>query len=213
MRLLRSIFITFVFIMQIPNAYAKIKHISLNERMFELGKIPMLKINIVADMQDIANLEFILVQQNSEERLVVQQQNQFMLFAMGLEKVYDINAKLVVHYSAPIGEIKLFNKNDIDKTNIKLSSQPLQTKQNSSPCMLDYDGNKTLWRLAKDYSVIWETNIYSAMLAIFYANQRWFNQGRINALRKDAKLSCPTEELLNQYRDNENAKRHFNSIN
>lgn len=214
MRYIYLFFIAIAFLVIIPNAYSEIKHISLNERMFEIGKVPILKINIVADQQHIPNLEFVLVQKNSEERLVVRQQNQFILVVMGQEKVYDINAKLIVRYSNPIGSIPLFNEIDyVEEANASSSGYPMQITPNSNSCTLEYDGDKTLWRLAKDYSAIWKTNVYSAMLAVFYANPDGFYQGKINGLRKNAKLSCPSEELLNYYRDNQNAKNIFDSLN
>lgn len=201
-----------------PNAFSQIKHISLNERLFELGKLPVLKVNIVADAQDIQNLEFILVQKNGEERLVVQQQNQFMLLAMGLEEVYDKDARLVVRYSNPIGEISLFNKGDINEVQpvLKHPLQNIKSQQDmekTKPCTLEYNGSKTLWSLAKEYSEIWETNVYTTMLAIYYANSSAFYQEKISGLRKNAKLNCPTKELLDQHSDRVEAQKRYNSLN
>lgn len=219
MRLSYYIFIVLIYLSSIQNAFSQIKHISLNERLFELGKLPVIQVNIVADEYDISNLEFILVQNEGKERLIVQRKNQFMLLAMGLEEVTDINAKLIVRYSTPIRDISLFNKKDVKKTESSLSNHSLSSNksslyiQNVQPCTLEYSGNKTLWSLGQEYSSKWETNVYTAILAIYYANSSAFSQRKINALRKEAKLNCPTEELLNQYGDLELAKKRYNSMN
>lgn len=216
-----------------PIVIAQIEHISLNQRLFELGKLPMAKINIVASSQDVFNLEFILVQEHSEERLIVQPLNQFSLLLMGLDKVTDVNAKIVVRQWSPVKNLDLFDKDEIKQfltvsganreqevvegryaTMKELSSIINQdiVMQNSDLCLLDYNGNQTLWSLGSKYAKLWSTNIYSASLVIFYANLNAFNKGGINGLRKDAILRCPDEKLLSDYGEPAMAKELYNKL-
>ncbi|MDR6965092.1 hypothetical protein [Shewanella putrefaciens] len=210
------------------SVFAQIEHISLNERLFEVGKLPMVKVNIVTTNQDISNLEFVLVQKDNEEKLIVQQLNQFSLLLMGLDKVTDINAKLVVRQWQPIKDIALFDKDYVERhlaaveakrapKEVAINKSPLMISQanmvqDSASCLLEYDGNQTLWRLGLKYAESWDTSIYAAMLVIFYENTQAFNNGGINGLRKDAVLRCPEDKLLTIYADPVKAKTLYNKL-
>lgn len=203
---------------------AKIEHISLNERLFEVGKLPMVKLNIVTSSLDISNLEFILVQKDNEEKLIVQQLNQFSLLLMGLDKVTDVNAKLIVRQWQLIKDIELFDKGYIDQYLVtyeskqeKTNMSPLMTgkanmAQNAESCLLEFDGNQTLWRLGLKYAKLWETSNYTAMLVIFYQNPQAFTKGEINRLRKDAVLICPDGKFFTIYADPVKAKNLYNEL-
>lgn len=117
---------------------AQVEHISLNERLFEVGKLPMVKLNIVTTNQDISDLEFILVQENNEEKLIVQQLNQFSLLLMGLDIVTDINAKLIVRQWQPIKDIALFDKDYVERHLAALEAKRAQKEVaiNKSPLMI-----------------------------------------------------------------------------
>ncbi|QGS51208.1 hypothetical protein FOB89_01555 [Shewanella putrefaciens] len=207
---------------------AQVEHISLNERLFEVGKLPMVKLNIVTTNQDISDLEFILVQENNEEKLIVQQLNQFSLLLMGLDIVTDINAKLIVRQWQPIKDIALFDKDYVERhlaaleakraqKEVAINKSPLMISQanmvqDSASCLLEYDGNQTLWRLGLKYAESWDTSNYTAMLVIFYENPQAFNNGWINGLRKDAVLRCPDDKLLTIYADPVKAKTLYNKL-
>ncbi|RTR40454.1 hypothetical protein EKG38_00585 [Shewanella canadensis] len=79
-------------------------------------------------------------------------------------------------------------------------------------CVLDYDGNQTLWRIGTQYSQEWEMGTYGAMLAIFEANPRAFNKGEISGLRADVTLLCPSVPLKEKYSDNQTAKRIYEKL-
>lgn len=214
-------------------AIAQVEHVSLNERLFEIGKIPMAKVNIVASEQDIFNLEFILVQEHNQEKLLVQPLNDFSLLLMGLDKVTDINSKIVVRQWSPVKELSLFSQDELKQfltasggnggqkvveerysTVKELSSIINQdiVMQNSDLCLLDFDGTQTLWSLGSKYAKLWSTNIYSASLVIFYANIKSFNGGRINGLKVDATLRCPSDELFLIYGGYDMAKKLYNEL-
>lgn len=81
-------------------AQAALSHISINSRQFELGQHPKLKLNIVADKNDLSRVNFHLRQTIGAnevlEELMVQSVNGFMLYAIGVDDVKDPNAKLIV---------------------------------------------------------------------------------------------------------------------
>jgi len=78
----------------------------------------------------------------------------------------------------------------------------------SQVCTLDYQ-NETLWRISNRYAVEWQVSVYGAMLAIHDANPKAFYKNRINALKKDATLYCPSTEILARYPDAKAAKASF----
>lgn len=79
----------------------------------------------------------------------------------------------------------------------------------SEECVLNYAANETLWRIANRYAAQWEVNMYGAMLAIYDANPKAFAKNKINALKKNATLYCPSREMLTRYADAGEAKAIF----
>lgn len=79
----------------------------------------------------------------------------------------------------------------------------------SEECVLNYAANETLWRIANRYAAQWEVNMYGAMLAIYDANPKAFAKNKINALKKNATLYCPSKEMLTRYADAGEAKAIF----
>lgn len=79
-------------------------------------------------------------------------------------------------------------------------------------CVLEYDGNQTLWRIGTQYRQEWEMGTYGAILAIFEANPKAFNKGEISGLRADVILHCPSVSLKEKYRDNRMAKRIYEKL-
>ncbi|MFG0457351.1 FimV/HubP family polar landmark protein [Shewanella mangrovisoli] len=93
-------------------------------------------------------------------------------------------------------------------TEAKLVSSINANATNLGECMLDYH-NETLWRIANRYAPEWKVNVYGAMLAIHDANPKAFSKNRINALKKDATLYCPSAEILSRYPDAQAARTSF----
>lgn len=77
-------------------ARAETAHVSINQRMFELGHLPLLKVNVVADSEDMTRLEFIVRQQGAAEKLMVQPINRYMVLLLGIDEVTDKQAELLV---------------------------------------------------------------------------------------------------------------------
>ncbi|MCG9695468.1 FimV/HubP family polar landmark protein [Shewanella sp. Isolate11] len=97
------------------------------------------------------------------------------------------------------------------RTSGKLNSVA-QTGQVKPQCLLDYQGKRTLWRVASQYAPQWGLNTYGAMLAIFDANPKAFNDSNINGLRADIQLNCPAESVINKYQDAKVAKQTFEAM-
>jgi hypothetical protein len=207
----------------IPYVNAQVEHISLHKRLFELGKLPMLKLNIVVSSDELVNLEFVLAQHDDEEVLLVQQLNPFMLLLLGVVPVTDINAKIIVRHSTQaqwheLMTVGLFSENELERqvgndqallTQKPSQQQAITLNAKADTCLLNYTGNETLWRLGIQYAEVWHVNTYAAMLAIYYTNIHAFNQQKINGLRRDAKLYCPPASLLLKWDNNESAKAEF----
>lgn len=77
-------------------AYGQVSHVSINEKYFTLGQYPKLRVNVVTDRRDTDRLEFVVRQSDSEERLMVDGLNAFLLLLTGVDDVTDPNAQLVV---------------------------------------------------------------------------------------------------------------------
>ncbi|MCH1930234.1 fimbrial protein FimV [Shewanella sp. A25] len=75
---------------------AKVSHVSINTRMFELGKYPKMRLNVITDNQDITRLEFVVQQSSGEEKLMAEQLNRFLVLLTGVDDVTDPNARLSV---------------------------------------------------------------------------------------------------------------------
>ncbi|MCL1119921.1 hypothetical protein N7V09_04845 [Shewanella seohaensis] len=93
-------------------------------------------------------------------------------------------------------------------TEVKTVSSTNAQSTNSGECLLDYH-NETLWRIANRYAPEWKVSVYGAMLAIHDANPKAFSKNRINALKKDATLYCPSAEILARYPEAQAAKTSF----
>lgn len=326
---------------------AQVSHVSINNRMFELGAYPKMRVNVISDNQDMTRLEFVLHQSSGEEKLMAEQLNRFLILLTGVEDVTDPKARLLVReYRVDrwyeVKNLPLFDNTSSatssvsqaktavvksskaakaetsqlaassaksDKTTVKstkvvqevnlvtaeadvapvivaavtanvvaprasgftfpedkpdakassassLSTEPSIAKPStessaaqvssanadmakadksingidvseaktaevtkiasstnanatsSGECMLDYH-NETLWRIANRYALEWQVSVYGAMLAIHDANPKAFAKNRINALKKDATLTCPSAEILARYPNAQAAKASF----
>lgn len=82
--------------LSVPPSVAEVAHVSINLRMFDVGKLPLLKINIVSNISDTDRLQFIMHQAGGDERLMVSRINDFMLLVQGVDEVTDKQAVLQV---------------------------------------------------------------------------------------------------------------------
>lgn len=91
---------TILLALVVAPAQAKLEHVSINSRQFELGQYPQLKINMVGDKNVAASLAFYVKQGQGakavQEKLMVQPINGYLLMVTGTENVTDKAAQLVV---------------------------------------------------------------------------------------------------------------------
>ncbi|MDT3282859.1 FimV/HubP family polar landmark protein [Shewanella scandinavica] len=326
---------------------AQVSHVSVNSRMFELGGYPKLRVNVIADNQDMSRLEFVVQQASGEEKLMVEALNRFLVLLTGVEDVKDDKAKLLVREYRldrwyEVKSINLFgdakptsaaltakaasgSKNTttalVQKRADKVNAQPVKaaaestrvleakpataviaaanthvdTHVNTKPtvpapevvtgfkfpeaaneqntqvaevkpvvkisepvavkttpaenvvpetvmsrivatetvkstnselqvnaaetsptasqtpehCQLTYLAGETLWRIANRYANDWDVSVYGAMLAIYEANPAAFSKNKINALKSNAALSCPSKMILAQHTNAKEAQAVF----
>ncbi|MCS6101220.1 FimV/HubP family polar landmark protein [Shewanella baltica] len=330
---------------------AQVSHVSVNSRMFELGGYPKLRVNVIADNQDMSRLEFVVQQAGSEEKLMVEALNRFLVLLTGVEDVKDDKAKLLVReyrldrwyevksinlfgeakptsaaltakaasgskntttalvpkradkvnaqsvkvaaestreleakpvtaviaavnthvdtkprvpaaevvtgfkfpevaneQNTPVTEIKPVVKisepvvavmsepvavkttpvetvvpetvmsevvatETAKTTNSELKANAAETSPTASQipenCQLTYLAGETLWRIANRYANDWDVSVYGAMLAIYEANPAAFSKNKINALKSNAALSCPSKMILAQHSNAKEAQAMF----
>lgn len=319
---------------------AQVSHVSINSRMFELGAYPKLRVNVIADNQDMSRLEFVVQQASGEERLMVEEINRFLVLLTGVEDVKDSSAKLLVreyrldrwydvksinlfgeakptsaalsmsaasgskntttalvqkradkvnvqpvkvaaestsvvgaktatvitaanihvdtHVDAhvntkptvpaaevvtgfkfpeaadeqntQVAEVKPVVKisepvvpetvmsevvatETAKTTNSELKANAAETSPTASQtpehCQLTYLAGETLWRIANRYANDWDVSVYGAMLAIYEANPAAFSKNKINALKSNAALSCPSKMILAQHANAKEAQAMF----
>ncbi|MDT3335301.1 FimV/HubP family polar landmark protein [Shewanella sp. SP1S1-7] len=297
------------------SSMAQVSHVSVNSRMFELGGYPKLRVNVIADNQDMSRLEFVVQQAGGEEKLMVEELNRFLVLLTGVEDVKDDKAKLLVREYRldrwyEVKSINLFgeakptlatltakaasgSKNtttaQVQKRADKVNAQPVKVAAEStrvleakpatvitaanihvdtdvdahvntkptvpaaevvtgfkfpeaadeqivateavkttnselkvnaaetSPtasqtpehCQLTYLAGETLWRIANRYANDWDVSVYGAMLAIYEANPAAFSKNKINALKSNAALSCPSKMILAQHANAKEAQAMF----
>ncbi|AUD58930.1 fimbrial protein FimV [Shewanella sp. Pdp11] len=329
---------------------AQVSHVSVNSRMFELGGYPKLRVNVIADNQDMSRLEFVVQQAGGEEKLMVEELNRFLVLLTGVEDVKDDKAKLLVReyrldrwyevksinlfgeakptsaalsmsaasgskntttalvqkradkvnvqpvkvaaestsvvgaktatvitaanihvdthvnthvnskptvpaaevvtgfkfpeaadeQNTQVAEVKTVAKNSepvavkatsaetvmpepvmsevvvteaVKTTNSELKVNAAETSPTASQtpehCQLTYLAGETLWRIANRYANDWDVSVYVAMLAIYEANPAAFSKNKINALKSNAALSCPSQMILAQYANAKEAQAMF----
>ncbi|WP_300478523.1 FimV/HubP family polar landmark protein [Shewanella sp.] len=316
---------------------AQVSHVSVNSRMFELGGYPKLRVNVIADNQDMSRLEFVVQQAGGEEKLMVEALNRFLVLLTGVEDVKDDKAKLLVReyrldrwyevksinlfgeakptsaaltakaasgskntttalvqkradkvnaqpakvaaestrvleakpataviaaakptvpapevvtgfkfpeaaneQNTSVTEVKPVVKNSepvavkatsaetmmpepvmsevvvteaVKTTNSELKVNAAETSPTASQtpehCQLTYLAGETLWRIANRYANDWDVSVYGAMLAIYEANPAAFSKNKINALKSNAALSCPSKMILAQHANAKEAQAMF----
>jgi len=337
---------------------AQVSHVSVNSRMFELGGYPKLRVNVIADNQDMSRLEFVVQQASGEEKLMVEALNRFLVLLTGVEDVKDSSAKLLVREyrldrwyevksinlfgaakpasaalttkavsdskntttalvqksadkvnaqsvkvaaestrvleakpataviaaanthvdtkpTVPVAEIvtgfkfpeaaneqntqvaevkpvvkisepiaakttpvetvmsepvavkttpaetvvpetvmsKIVATETVKTTNSELKANATETSPTASQtpehCQLTYLAGETLWRIANRYANDWDVSVYGAMLAIYEANPAAFSKNKINALKSNAALSCPSKMILAQHANAKEAQAMF----
>ncbi|WP_394129322.1 FimV/HubP family polar landmark protein [Shewanella maritima] len=79
-------------------------------------------------------------------------------------------------------------------------------------CIIERNPEDTLWQLASMYREQWRVGVFDAMLAIYDANPRGFSERKIQKMRADVDLKCPSEDLLTYHRENIGNKAKFEQL-
>jgi FimV-like protein len=97
--IVNSLLLLFTSLYYLP-VEANVDHVSINSRQFELGQHPQLKVNLVADKNEVSKLAFYVQQMHGnnklQEQLMVRPINNYLLMVTGTEDVTDEQAKLIV---------------------------------------------------------------------------------------------------------------------
>ncbi|GIU12112.1 FimV/HubP family polar landmark protein [Shewanella sp. MBTL60-007] len=224
--------------MMLTTAHAQVSHVSINERQFELGQHPSLKVNIVSSHSSLKKVQFSIRQASGEERLISKPLTSFMVQVEGVDDVVDKDAVLIVkEYQVnrwhQVKVLSLFNSNlsHAEKDSRSLAAPELKSTEslvgNNSgirvsgadvivsrldDCQIEFDGKETLWRVANRQSKRWGISPYGAMLAIFETNPKEFNRQSIHGLKSEAKLECPSMTTLEKYADAKAAEKEFDAM-
>ncbi|GIU23876.1 hypothetical protein L2719_04870 [Shewanella schlegeliana] len=83
-------------LMMLTTAHAQVSHVSINERQFEFGQHPTLKLNIVSSHNNLKKVQFSIRQGSGEERLIAKPLTSFMVQVTGVDDVVDKEAVLIV---------------------------------------------------------------------------------------------------------------------
>ena len=94
--LIEAIILGFGLLSYIATAMAQVNHVSINSRQFEVNHLPQLKVNVVAQNDDVSRLGFYIRQLENnkvgQQKLTVQAINRFLLQLNGSEIISDSNA-------------------------------------------------------------------------------------------------------------------------
>ena len=220
-------------ILMLSTAHAQVSHVSINERQFELGQHPSLKLNIVSSHSNLNKVQFFIRQAAGEERLLSQPLTTFMVEVSGVDDVVDKDAQLIVkEYRVnrwhQVKAINLFNDNIVQTQVLGPPSNTVEARGANSVgirvsgadvivsrldnCQIAFDGKESLWRVANRQAKLWGITPSGAMLAIFEANPKEFNNNSIHGLQSEAKLRCPSMQTLEKYADAKVAEKQFNAM-
>ncbi|QQX79730.1 hypothetical protein JK628_19820 [Shewanella sp. KX20019] len=220
---------------------AEVSHVSINQRLSELGEYPKLKLNIVSSHTNPNKVQYFLRQSTGEERLVSSPLNNFLVLVTGVDDVVDSEAVLVVKEHKinrwrEVTVLSLFGDNAVNNLPKTAYAEPspmpvkVDEKANSGAleglpvstttiaaniednCKIDFNGSETLWRIGVRQSKVWGINTYGAILAIYEANSAAFKNNNINGLKSDASLKCPSITILDKYADARAAEKLFDSM-
>lgn len=207
---------------------AEIKYLSLHQVESDDHQALSVKLNLVEQGQSLP-LKFTLDYQGSEIALSYQKLNNYMLRVTSpkivIGKAAIISYQLVEQQWQMVNKIDIYNQLTGTNTNNNAiaqrqaptmsSSQEVQNSAtaNDDKCLLTAQPKETLWRIATRYMKQWQLDVYSAMIAIYQANLSQFAQQHIGQLNANAKLVCPSQQLLTSYGDKAAMKAKFHQLN
>lgn len=109
--LIEAIILGFGLLSYIATAMAQVNHVSINSRQFEVNHLPQLKVNVVAQNDDVSRLGFYIRQLENnkveQQKLTVQAINRFLLQLNGSEIISDSNAQLIITEATSTGAVTL----------------------------------------------------------------------------------------------------------
>ena len=217
---------------------AQIKHISLHDIESSSEQAVSIKLNIVE--KKAKPLKFTLVSQNTEWPLEFKRLNEYMLRVKGSTplkvpariNVYEKHAEQWLKVKeVPLSKERATLASDktiittatkpndnFSTTSIKNNIPPVVTQTGSNEpaqqCLLSRkNNNETLWSIASRYKVNWNTDVYSAMIAIYETNLAQFNNQHIGQLKSGALLVCPSQQALAKLGDKKQMQQQFEQLN
>lgn len=220
------------------SSFAKIKHISLHEIESSGDQAVSIKLNIVE--QRAKPIKFTLVSQNAEWPLEFKRLNDYMLRVKGSMalkspariNVYEKNSSQWLKVKeVPLSKeratlssdktiiTKAVKPNDsFAKTSHQNDIPPVVTQtginEQSPQCILTRkNNNETLWSIASRYKLEWETDVYSAMIAIYQDNLAQFKNQHIGQLISGGLLVCPSQQSLAKLGDKKQMQQQFKTLN
>lgn len=101
---------------------AQVTHISVNKMVPQLGGAPSLRVNIIAAPETLANLEFEIRQSHTQEQLLVQPLNQFLLQLSGKQAIKDAQARLIVRHQQD-GQWRVIHESKVLSSDFGATSQ------------------------------------------------------------------------------------------
>ncbi|AZG71823.1 FimV/HubP family polar landmark protein [Shewanella livingstonensis] len=109
--LIEVIILVFGLLGYIAAVSAQVNHVSINSRQFELNTLPQLKVNLVAQNDDVSRLGFYIRQLDNgnvkQQKLAVQGINRFLLQLNGTDIISDPNAQLIITEDTTAGAVTL----------------------------------------------------------------------------------------------------------
>ncbi|WP_350431984.1 FimV/HubP family polar landmark protein [Shewanella sp. H8] len=103
--LIEAIILAFGLLGYVTTAMAQVNHVSINSRQFELNSVPQMKVNVVAQIDDVSRLGFYVRQLDNgkfkQQKLSVQMINRFLLQLDGTDIIRDKNAQLIITQATP----------------------------------------------------------------------------------------------------------------
>ncbi len=218
---------------------AQISHISLHDVESAFDKPFSVRLNIVEQAETQLQLQFILIQNNQQISLKPARLSRYMLRVTSTETLAEhaaiyvyqlINNQWQKIEVIPVSGDPIFDHQVVlptasqkrtpiiakTSTTEPVNSKSLDSISTNSPtesCMLKRVGNETLWSLATRYSLQWQIDVFSAMIAIYRVNINQFGNQHIGLLRNDVTLVCPSEAILEKVGDKAKMKSEFQRLN
>ncbi|XQW83659.1 hypothetical protein ACOYR1_10910 [Thalassotalea piscium] len=221
-----SLLLSLMLISVVSNtASAKLDYVSLHEIESEAHEPLFVRLNIVGSGQHLP-LKFTLLSQKIETEMAAHRINTFMVRLASLRPAIGESYIFVYEFDGQswnkATQVDVSNQLVGDKVDA-LAMQPKKssvattvTTQAEKPvidCVLERGPKETLWSIASRYKEEWRVDVFSAMIAIFNANQNKFTQQHIGHLMDNEVLVCPSGKTIAMLGEKEAMRAEFSRLN